>query len=208
MFIDLFACRHPWLSIIAKFILSMKIVLLGNSQVGKTCLLSRLVTGRFSETLPTIGAAFQTHMLATPTGSVTLQIWDTAGQEQYRALSPMYYRSAQVAIVCYDITSVPSFEAMPAWLTELTNRAGKTLRIIVAATKADLLNERTVPERDARDLALSKGASAYIECSAKSGDGILELFSTAAQLINDGGWSLPHSDMEEVPTEAERKECC
>jgi small GTP-binding protein len=78
----------------------MKVVLLGNSQVGKTCIITRLVSGKFSESLSTIGAAFQTHMLATPTGSVTLQIWDTAGQEQYRSLSPMYYRAAQVAIFC------------------------------------------------------------------------------------------------------------
>jgi small GTP-binding protein len=132
---------------VALSIFFMKVVLLGNSQVGKTCIITRLISGRFSESAPTIGAAFQTHMLSTPNGSVTLQIWDTAGQEQYRSLSPMYYRAAQVAILCYDITSVPSFDAISDWIRELDDRAGKSIQIIVAATKTDLAAAWTVPVR-------------------------------------------------------------
>jgi small GTP-binding protein len=188
----------------------MKVVLLGNSEVGKTCILTRLVSGVFSESAPTIGAAFQTHMVTTPSGTVTLQIWDTAGQEQYRSLSPMYYRSAQVALLCYDITNIPSFEAISGWVEELTAKAGKAIRILIVATKADLAHERMVPARDAREFAAAKGAAAYLECSARTGEGIAEIFTKAAQLTAASASGTKGSFREESAPELAPSEskCC
>jgi small GTP-binding protein len=136
-------------------------------------------------------------MLTMSDGSVTLQIWDTTGQEQYRALSPMYYRAAQVAIVCYDITNLQSL---------LPPR--KTICIIVAPTKVDLANARTVPARAARDIAMSKGAAAYLECSAKSGQGIVEGFTKAAELIAACGISTSRAYAEDKPPQIEKADCC
>lgn len=94
---------------------SLKVVLVGDTKVGKSCILSRFVQGTFDRDIPaTIGAAFFTKVLTTSSGNVRLQLWDTAGQEKFRSLTPMYYRSAAVAVLVYDVTSKDSLEGLEA----------------------------------------------------------------------------------------------
>lgn len=161
----------------------MKVVLVGDTQVGKTCMLNRLITKSFKDsTNATVGAAFQTHVVATENGCVTMQIWDTAGQEKYRALAPMYYRSANVAIICYDITNAESFKAADVWASELAQKAPSELQVIIAGTKADLENDRAVSKEEGRKFAETRGASDYIECSAKTGENVVAIFTKAAEI--------------------------
>ncbi|CAM9544495.1 unnamed protein product, partial [Phaeothamnion confervicola] len=98
-----------------------KVVVLGDKGVGKTCLVLRFIEGYFApKQQSTIGAFFLSKQLTTPDGTVCkMQIWDTAGQEKFRAMAPMYYRNAAAAIVCFDITDEDSFAKMKDWVEEL-----------------------------------------------------------------------------------------
>jgi small GTP-binding protein len=165
---------------------AMKVVLVGDTRVGKTCLLTRLTQGVFRDSAATVGAAFQTHTVTTQFGARTLQIWDTAGQEKYRSLAPMYYRSAHVAILCFDLTNRESFQALGAWADELAEKGTGELQTIIVGCKADLTDARAVAREEAQEFAFEKGASHYLECSAKAGSGVADLFTKAAELLGQG----------------------
>jgi small GTP-binding protein len=184
----------------------MKTVIVGDSLVGKTCILARLSAGTFHpESFPTIGAAFQNHVLATDNGTVTLHIWDTAGEEKYRSLSPMYYHGAQAAILVFDITNLKSFESLHQWIAELDGKRGSDLRTFIVGNKIDLANVRAVNENEARELAEKCGAVAYIETSAKSGQGIVELFKKVAESVT--ATPLQRTAVEEPKEVAPKAEC-
>jgi small GTP-binding protein len=164
----------------------MKVVLVGDTRVGKTCLLTRLTTNAFRDAAATVGAAFQTHTVATQFGARTLQIWDTAGQEKYRSLAPMYYRSAHVAVICFDLTNRESFHALGAWADELAEKGTGELQTLIVGCKADLADARAVSRDEAQEFAFEKGASHYIECSAKTGAGVADVFTKVAELLGPG----------------------
>jgi small GTP-binding protein len=162
--------------------ISMKVVIVGDSTVGKTCLLSRLTTGQFNPTnLPTIGAAFQNQIMTTSKGSVTLQLWDTAGQERYRALTPMYYRNAQVIVMVFDLTSSHSFNSLDDWKKDLEGKADRDVQLFLVGTKSDLVSERVVEPKSSRNFANRIGAVDYIETSSKTGAGVTSLFTKVAE---------------------------
>ena len=191
--------------------MSIKVVLVGDTQVGKTCIISRLVNDVFKGNNPaTIGAAFQTFSLTTDSGTVTLQIWDTAGQEKYRSLTPMYYRSAEIAILCYDVTNARSFESMEQWTNELVEKAPPNMQLIIAGNKIDLAEERVISEASARAFADKNGAAYYAEVSAKAGEGVKELFIKAAECAEArhaaNATSRPSADLAR-PAEP-GKRCC
>jgi small GTP-binding protein len=163
----------------------MKVVLVGDQQVGKTSIIAHLVTNTFNpSTSPTIGAAFQTYCIATSHGPVTMQIWDTAGQEKYRALTPLYYRSADAAVLVYDVTQVASFSDMERWSHELAEKAPANLRVVIVGNKIDLIEAREVNTEAARVWSEEHGAKWYAEVSAKTGGGINELFLGIAEMLS------------------------
>jgi small GTP-binding protein len=162
----------------------MKVVIVGDTQVGKTCLISYLVSNTFkSYSPPTIGAAFQTYSITTSQGPTTLQIWDTAGQEKYRALAPMYYRCADIAILVYDVTRLATFEALQDWCSELAEKGPANLEVVIAGNKTDLAQDRVVETSAARAFAAEHGAKWFAEVSAKTGAGVFALFAKAAEIV-------------------------
>ena len=158
--------------------MSIKLVILGDASTGKSCLIRKFVTKKFSEFQePTIGAAFQAVSVAEK--YMKLEVWDTAGQERFRSLAPMYYRDAKVAIICYDITNLDSFESAKTWYTQIeTNGCSDCIKILVG-TKADLEVERTV--FDVENYIQMNDISYFLETSAKNGYNIDKLFNLAAR---------------------------
>jgi small GTP-binding protein len=162
---------------------SIKVVLVGDTKVGKSCILSRFVQGTFDRNMPaTIGAAFLTKVVTTSTGPVRLQLWDTAGQEKFRSLAPMYYRSSHVAALVYDVTSKTSLDGLEDWNAEIADKAPHNIKVIVVGNKIDLADDRVVPTAMGSDLAKRLNAVNYIETSAQTGAGINELFNGIAEL--------------------------
>jgi len=162
----------------------MKVVLLGQSSVGKSSIALRIVKDKFLNfTEGTIGAAYLTKTIElNDTTSVKMEIWDTAGQERYHSLAPMYYRSSQAAIVVYDITSKDSFEKATQWVVELRQKTTDDIIIAFVGNKLDLQKNRTVLTQEAQRYADDNGLI-YMETSAKEGTNVLELFRALAEKL-------------------------
>jgi small GTP-binding protein len=156
----------------------VKLVLLGDSAVGKSCLVVRFVRDEFYEhEEPTIGAAFLTQTVQIPETKalVKFEIWDTAGQERYRSLAPMYYRGAAAAIVVYDITKRDSYNGARSWVKELQKRGDSNLVIAIAGNKCDMESKRKVETEEAFSYANEQGLI-FVETSAKENKNVRELF--------------------------------
>ncbi|KAG0141661.1 hypothetical protein CROQUDRAFT_663504 [Cronartium quercuum f. sp. fusiforme G11] len=161
-----------------------KLVLLGESAVGKSSLVLRFVQDDFQEYREsTIGAAFltQTVQLNDQT-TIKYEIWDTAGQERYKSLAPMYYRNANCAVVVYDITSLASLEKAKTWIRELQKQADSQIVIALAGNKADLEERRQVLAADARQFAEEENLL-FFETSAKDATNVHEIFQAIAKKL-------------------------
>ncbi|KAF7436315.1 GTP-binding protein of the rab/ypt [Pleurotus ostreatus] len=162
--------------------LQFKLVLLGESAVGKSSLVLRFVKDQFDDYREsTIGAAFltQTVTLEDQT-TVKFEIWDTAGQERYKA--PMYYRNANCAVVVYDITQSASLEKARTWIRELQRQADPSIVIALCGNKSDLAARRQVTEEEAKKYAEEEGLM-WAETSAKTGEGVTEIFTAIAKKL-------------------------
>ncbi|BFG35514.1 ras-related protein Rab11A [Prunus yedoensis var. nudiflora] len=155
-----------------------KVVLIGDSAVGKSQILARFARNEFSlDSKATIGVEFQTRTLVIEHKSVKAQIWDTAGQERYRAVTSAYYRGAVGAMLVYDITKRQSFDHIPRWLEELRSHADKNIVIILIGNKSDLENQRAVPTEDAKEFAQKEGLF-FLETSALESTNVESAFLT------------------------------
>ena len=163
----------------------LKVVVVGNTKVGKSCILSKYIKDSVDlHTPPTIGAAYSTKVVSLPSGQVRLQLWDTAGQEQFRSLAPMYYRGANVVILVFDVTSKESLEDLDNWSAEIADQAPQGVKTVLVGNKIDLISERCVSIETAKSVANSIGASFYAETSAITGIGINEVFNKIAEFDN------------------------
>jgi small GTP-binding protein len=143
-----------------------KIVLIGDSGVGKSNILSRFTRNEFSlESKSTIGVEFATRSMEVNGKTVKAQIWDTAGQERYRAITSAYYRGAVGALLVYDITKTESFADIEKWLKELRDHADSNIVIMLCGNKLDLKHLRTVNIENAEILANKEGLL-FVETSA------------------------------------------
>ena len=174
--------------------LRAKIVVLGESAVGKSSLTIRFVRRQFvANQETTIGAAFLTKSVTTRDGgTLRMEMWDTAGQERYRSLAPMYYRGAAGALIVYDITSTETLMEAQRWLKELRTQSGSTspIVIVLVGNKLDLAEYRQVTEDEGRRVATEEGAL-WFEISAKDGTNLDEMFKALGSKIRADGLGVP-----------------
>ncbi|TYZ66605.1 hypothetical protein PybrP1_008125 [[Pythium] brassicae (nom. inval.)] len=164
---------------------SHKIVLLGNSGVGKTNLLSRLNKGEFSsEFTSTIGVEFLTHRMLLDGAEVKAQIWDTAGQERFHAMMSTYYRKAVGALLIFDVRDRQSLLGVDKWLDQLLSVAEPGLHAVLVGNKCDLLPpERAVSPDEAQHFAAARHMQ-YVETSAKTGQNVEEAFHSVIAAVH------------------------
>eukprot|EP01083_Nonionella_stella_P045103 121258_1 len=167
----------------ANSLASVKLVLLGNASVGKSSILQRFATDEYSaEKPPTVGAAFTTKVITVAHRQIKFDIWDTAGQEKYRSMTPLYYRGAYAAIVVYDITDKSSYNGAHSWLNEIKRIEGNKIKIALVGNKLDLQSARNVDIDTATQYAAENNCI-FIETSAKDGTGVKQLFQQIGESI-------------------------
>ena len=156
-----------------------KVVLVGESAVGKTCIISRFISGAFdSNVSSTNGASYASKNVQYDKlgKNLLLDVWDTAGQEKYRALTKFFYKDAKVAILVYDITRYDTFKSIKEfWYEQVKENGPKNIVIGIAGNKCDLYEKEEVNENEAREFAASIGAI-FALTSAQNNSGINELF--------------------------------
>ena len=149
-----------------------KVVLIGDSGVGKSNLLSRFTRNEFSlDSKSTIGVEFATKSIVAEGKTIKAQIWDTAGQERYRAITSAYYRGAVGALLVYDLTKHATFENVERWLKELRDHAEANIVVMLVGNKSDLKPQRAVPTEEAMAMAEQHNL-AFIETSALDASGV------------------------------------
>ncbi|XP_017195871.1 ras-related protein Rab-26 isoform X1 [Oryctolagus cuniculus] len=178
---------------------AFKVMLVGDSGVGKTCLLVRFKDGAFlaGSFISTVGIDFRNKALDVDGTKVKLQIWDTAGQERFRSVTHAYYRDAHALLLLYDITNKASFNNIQAWLAEIREHAQHDVVLMLLANKVDSAHERVVKREDGEKLAkatarcLQEYGLPFMETSAKTGLNVDLAFRAIAKELRQRCMKMP-----------------
>ncbi|XP_058494929.1 ras-related protein Rab-3B [Solea solea] len=160
-----------------------KLLIIGNSSVGKTSFLFRYADDSFSNSfVSTVGIDFKVKTVYRNDKRIKLQIWDTAGQERYRTITTAYYRGAMGFILMYDITNEESFNAVQDWATQIKTYSWDNAQVIMVGNKCDMDEERIVPPEKGKHLADQLGFE-YYEASAKENINVRQVFERLVDII-------------------------
>lgn len=160
-----------------------RLLLLGDSGVGKTCMLRRFTESEFDAShISTIGVDFKMKTLDIDGVKVRVQIWDTAGQERYQTITKQYYRRAQGIIFVYDITNAPSFQHLAKWVSDVDEFVPDKVQRIMVGNKSDEELRRQVTREQGRKLAENYGME-FFESSASDSSNIIESFTRVTELV-------------------------
>ena len=164
--------------------ISFKIIVIGDSSVGKSCLTTQAVRNKFIDFYQTtVGFEFLTFNLRINTNVVKLQVWDTCGQEVYKSLISNFYRNSSLALIVYAINNRNSFEHAEIWLNELKNKSNPKVRIFLVGNKCDLENTRVVSREEGENFKNEKNLDKFIETSAKTGENARNVLLEAAKML-------------------------
>eukprot|EP00767_Chilomastix_cuspidata_P002506 gnl/Chilomastix_cuspidata/263.p1 GENE.gnl/Chilomastix_cuspidata/263~~gnl/Chilomastix_cuspidata/263.p1 ORF type:complete len:204 (-),score=54.07 gnl/Chilomastix_cuspidata/263:309-920(-) len=193
-----------------------KMLLIGDTDVGKSCLLSRFAEDTFTEFyISTIGVDFKTKPITVGDSRVMLKIWDTAGQERFKTITVSYYRGAQGIMIVYDITQPTTFSAVTSWVEEIERNTSGSVATVLIGNKADRA-DRKVSREEGQALADRLGIP-FLETSAKTGAQVPEAFRTLTERIMetwDGEEDEPFDpasiDDDEISSsdDDEHRSCC
>ncbi len=168
----------------AQYDLSFKLIVIGDSGVGKSCLTTKAVKNNFEDYYQaTVGFEFLTFNLRINTNVVKLQVWDTCGQEVYKSLISNFYRNSSLALIVYAINNRNSFEHAEIWLNELKNKSNPKVRIFLVGNKCDLENTRVVSREEGENFKNEKNLDKFIETSAKTGENARNVLLEAAKML-------------------------
>ena len=200
----------------AQFDHLFKILLIGDSGVGKTCLMFRFSDQKFQESyISTIGVDFKMKTLEVDGKKIRLQIWDTAGQERFRTITQAYYRGAMGILLIYDVTNANTWKNVRNWVRNIADNAPQTVNKILIGNKADMKPEmRQVSTAQGQSLADEYGMK-FFETSARTGVNVAEAFLTLATDVKDrllagGGEPAPSGgiNVAQAPEPTGRKSGC
>jgi len=198
----------------------LKVIILGDSGVGKTSLMNKFVNDKFSKQYKaTIGADFLTKEILIDDKLVTMQIWDTAGQERFQSLGVAFYRGADSCILVYDITDQKSFDSLDLWMDEFIAQAAprnpKEFPFVVLGNKSDLAKtKRQVADAKARSWCKNKNDIPFFETSAKDNTNVEQAFQTVARnaLKQESSqppmYVPPALDLDEKKKTEKKSGCC
>ena len=163
--------------------LLFKLILIGDSYVGKSNILLKYLKNQFNEnSKTTVGVEFGTKNIIINNKRIKIQIWDTAGQERYRSITSAYYKGAKGALIVYDITRKNTFDNIDKWITDLKLNGDKNICIIILGNKSDLIDKREIKKND----GIKKDEmykTAFLETSALNGDNISKAFDELIEQI-------------------------
>lgn len=160
-----------------------KILLIGNSGVGKSSLLLRFADDTFTDNfMPTIGVDFKIRTLEVDGKTIKLQIWDTAGQERFKTITSSYYKGAHGIIVVYDVTDKESFKNIDTWMNEVEKHASDNVSRILVGNKSDLTDSRQVSTDEGKELSDQYNIR-FMETSAKESANVEEAFTLMTKEI-------------------------
>jgi small GTP-binding protein len=217
--------------------LNFKIIIIGDSFVGKSCLSLRGTKGIFNETeySPTIGFEFLTFFIKINDTIIKLQIWDTCGQEVYRSLIKSFYHNSSLGILVYSIDNKNSFDNLGSWLNEIKNEGNPDINIFLVGNKVDLESQRQVSREMGETFCKNNKIKFFLETSAKTGFNAENVFIEASKLLyqlhlehkdrisratsmnnefgrNTEGISLENNNNDKLEEESEvrprKKKCC
>ncbi|XP_029878842.1 LOW QUALITY PROTEIN: ras-related protein Rab-1A [Aquila chrysaetos chrysaetos] len=193
-----------------------KLLLIGDSGVGKSCLLLRFADDTYTESyISTIGVDFKIRTIELDGKTIKLQIWDTAGQERFRTITSSYYRGAHGIIVVYDVTDQESFNNVKQWLQEIDRYASENVNKLLVGNKCDLTTKKVVDYTTAKEFADSLGIP-FLETSAKNATNVEQSFMTMAAEIKKrmgpgataGGAEKSNVKIQSTPVKQSSGGCC
>jgi Ras-related protein Rab-1A len=177
-----------------------KLLLIGDSGVGKSCLLLRFADDTYTESyISTIGVDFKIRTIEMEGKTIKLQIWDTAGQERFRTITSSYYRGAHGIIVVYDVTDQESFDNVKQWLQEIDRYACEKVNTLLVGNKSDLTTKRVVSYDAAKEFADSVEME-FLETSAKNSTNVEKAFMAMAAQIKQRMATQPLASSGAAPT--------
>ena len=183
-----------------------KVVVIGDSNVGKTCLLERLVDNVFNDkTEPTISNNTSKYQTKVNDKEVNLIIWDTAGQEKYRSLTSVYFRDSQAAIIVFDATNEDPQPEIQSWLSSFRSTVGNKSFVVLAANKSDLVSNKEALNARCLELQTEFNGTPVNVVSAKDGEGVKELFDLVAEKVSEIEVEMPIVDFGQ---QKKKSSCC
>ena len=178
----------------AQYDISFKIIIIGDSFVGKSCLTIKAAKNLFENYYTaTVGFEFFTMLFKINSKIIRLQIWDTCGQEEYRSLIQNFYRNASLAILVYSIDRRTSFENLEVWLNEVKAKGNPDVKIFLVGNKSDLEESREVSAEEGQKFYEEHKLNLFVETSAKTGLNVQDLFKKVAIILNQD--HLAYKDM-------------
>lgn len=159
-------------------------IVIGEAGVGKSCILHRLVSDEFKDDYEvTIGAEFSSVIAKVRGRNIKLQVWDTAGQENFRSMIRVFYKGSHAAFLVFDITRAESFENLEEWVEDIKDNALPNAKILLLGNRKDEESSRQVSSEKAKELCDRLELTGYYETSAKSGEGVREVFADIARML-------------------------
>ena len=201
-----------------KYELLFKLILIGDSSVGKSNILLKYLRNEFDEnSKATVGVEFGTKNILINGKKIKIQIWDTAGEERYRSITSAYYKGAKGAFIVYDITRKTTFDNIDKWISDLKLNGDKNICIIILGNKSDLNEKRQVQEKDGMQKA-EMFKTAFLETSALNGDNITKAFDELIeQIYQNNKSSFENDNKKEIDNginindnekNKEKRKCC